>query len=312
MLRSPLIRATPMPSSNALQKYLDTERLPRAMIETIDSAYRPLARHIADRTVDVQRRPFVLGLCGPQGSGKSTLAGLLRILFEETGLSAVTLSIDDFYLTRAERTELAERVHPLLVTRGVPGTHDVALAMRTLDALGSTGAIALPSFDKARDDRAPEEQWAHVTAPVDVVILEGWCVGAIAQDDAVLPEPINDLERNEDRDGRWRRHVNERLRDDYRGLFGRLDLLLMLHADSFERVYEWRAEQERKLRERLERDGRSSDRVMNDAQLRRFISHYERLTRHILAEMPHRANIVIELDAARRPKRVIQRPATRP
>jgi D-glycerate 3-kinase len=300
-----------MSSSNALQDFLDTERLPHSMVETIDSVYRPLARDIATRTARA-RRPFVLGLCGPQGSGKSTLAALLRMLLEADGVSVATLSIDDFYLTRAERAGLAERVHPLLATRGVPGTHDVELAIRTLAALGNEDTVPLPSFDKARDDRAPEERWRRVQAPVDCVIFEGWCVGAKAQNDAALLEPVNDLERTEDHDGRWRRYVNDRLRDDYRPLFERLDALMLLSADSFERVFEWRAEQERKLRERLAQDGGATDRVMNDAQLRRFIAHYERLTRHILVEMPHRADIVIELDAARRPKRVIRAPATRP
>jgi D-glycerate 3-kinase len=192
-------------------------------------------------------------------------------------------------------------VHPLFVTRGVPGTHDVELGIDTLRRLGGAQPVPLPSFDKQTDDRRPFSAWPVVQGPVRIAILEGWCVGALPQADEELAAPCNALERDEDADGRWRRHVNAVLADEYQALFAPLDLLMLIQAPSFDVVYEWRCEQERKLRERVSAAGGDLSRVMGDAAIARFISHYERLTRWILAEMPGRADVVLQLDAARVP-----------
>ena len=226
------------------------------------------------------------------------MARSLRALLESQNLSCAVLSLDDLYLTLAEREALAERVHPLLITRGVPGTHDVRLGIETLEALKHLGEVALPAFDKSSDDRRPVAEWPHVQAPVQVVLFEGWCVGAIPQGDTALAEPVNCLERELDVDGRWRRFVNDALRTDYQALFALVDMLILLQAPSFDVVYGWRLEQERKLREGADRRG---SRIMNEAEIARFIAHYERLTRHILAEMPARADVVIRLNEAREP-----------
>lgn len=243
---------------------------------------------------------LTVGLCGAQGSGKSTLAAALQPLLEARGITVAVFSLDDLYLTRQERLALAESVHPLLRTRGVPGTHDVALGLQTLQALAARGVVALPAFDKSRDDRRPAHLWPTVPAPVQVVILEGWCVGAVA-DDASLVEPVNALERDCDADGTWRRFVNRSLAGPYQALFAMLDLLILLKAPDFDVVYRWRLEQEHKLREQVAAEGGDLSRVMNDQQVGQFISHYERLTRHILQEMPARADVLVRLDELRRP-----------
>lgn len=243
---------------------------------------------------------LVVGLCGPQGSGKSTMALRLKSLLESGSLRTAVISIDDLYLTREERVELSQRVHPLLQTRGVPGTHDVPLGLKTLDALARSGVVSVPSFDKSRDDRRPPDQWPKIDAPVQVIILEGWCVGAIPQDASLLAAPVNGLEQEFDVNGSWRRYVNDALAGEYQQLFGRLDLLILLKAPGFDVVYEWRLEQEHKLREQVVREGGDLSRVMSDLQVKQFISHYERLTRHILTEMPTRADVVLELDVMRR------------
>ncbi|HEX5377408.1 MAG TPA: kinase, partial [Phenylobacterium sp.] len=149
-------------------------------------------------------------------------------------------------------------------------------------------------------DRRPESQWTRVLAPVDVILFEGWCVGARPQPPQALAEPINALERLEDPEGRWRAYANDALAGPYRALFDRLDLFVLLQAPSFEVVLEWRREQERKLRERLAREGADPGRAMSDEAVARFIAHYERITRWILDEAPGRADIVVRLDAGRR------------
>jgi len=247
-------------------------------------------------------RPLVVGINGAQGAGKSTLCRLLRfILQREFGLRVAGFSIDDLYLTRAEREDLARTVHPLLATRGVPGTHDVALGLETIRALREARqgeGVAVPAFDKARDDRRPEAEWPLFEGPAEMILFEGWCVGARPQAEEELAEPVNDLERDEDADGTWRRFVNRQLAGAYAGLFAEVDLLIMLQVPGMDSVFEWRGRQERQLAEeiRISTTDKTGLRLMDEPALRRFIMHYERLTRHMLTEMPRRADVVLMLN----------------
>jgi D-glycerate 3-kinase len=281
-----------------IDAFLQRERLPPGYRHTIDAALLPLANAIV-RRARLSDHMLLVGLCGAQGSGKSTAAAALVELLARGNLPATALSIDDFYLPRAERAALSRTVHPLLATRGVPGTHDVELAQATIDSLAGSEPVLLPGFDKASDDRLPRRSWRTAEGPMRVVILEGWCVGARPQAAAELATPINALERDEDPDGRWRGHVNAALAGPYRALFDRLSPLVLLQAPSFEVVQGWRAEQEHKLRQKLQREGGDASHLMDDAAITRFIAHYERVTRHILAEMPQRADHLIRLSATR-------------
>ncbi|QYE34628.1 kinase [Polymorphobacter sp. PAMC 29334] len=240
---------------------------------------------VREALADVTRRPLVIGVCGAQGSGKSTVSAAVVEALTASGIPAATLSLDDLYLPRADRLHLAATVHPLLATRGVPGTHDTALGLALLAALDRGAAVRLPRFDKASDDRAPEDYWTPIAPVLDVLIFEGWCVGAIPQSAADLGAPVNPLERDDDPDGRWRAYVNASLAGPgYRALFARIDRLILLAAPGFEVVRDWRIEQERR-----------GVAIMTDAEVARFVAHYERLTRHVLAEMPDRADVVIRL-----------------
>lgn len=279
------------------------ERISPHLIDDLTRVYGRIAQAIAGRAHD--DRTLLVGICGSQGSGKSTMALVLKAMLARLhGRSVAALSLDDVYRTRAERAELARDVHPLLATRGVPGTHDMALAAATFDRLTTaapTDQTALPAFDKASDDRAPRDSWPVVTGRPDVIVFEGWCVAARPQADAALAAPVNELERCEDAAGTWRRFVNRELATTYRPLFDSLDMLFMLRAPSFEQVFAWRREQEEKLARRLGvvRGADATHRLMDDRQLARFIGHYERLTRHILDEMPPRADILVSLGADR-------------
>ena len=156
----------------ALERFIAEEKLPASYLDTVERWFLPLAEELL-RLVSRSTRAPVIGVSGCQGSGKSTLAALLVVLLRELmGLRAINLSLDDFYLTQASREELARTVHPLLATRGVPGTHDVALALDTLNSLREPGEVAIPRFNKAVDDRRPGEEWPRVAAPVDVIVLE--------------------------------------------------------------------------------------------------------------------------------------------
>jgi D-glycerate 3-kinase len=169
-----------------------------------------------------------------------------------------------------------------------------------LQALAHSGQVPLPRFDKAIDDRRPTSDWDSLEGPAQLVLFEGWCVGARPQTLEALDHPVNALEANEDVDGRWRRYVNDALASEYQSLFAKIDLMVLLAAPSFDVVLKWRTQQEHELRaQTLATNQSGTSRVMTDAELVRFIQHYERLTRHILIEMPGRADLVIHLTAER-------------
>lgn len=298
----------------AFRELLDEMRIEADLGCYLESLYLPLAAWLARRRAQ-QSSALVVGLCGGQGSGKSTVAALLKGVLERSfDQRALCFSIDDIYKTREDRQQLAETVHPLFATRGVPFTHDVELGIDTIDRLRAQRpgqSTAIPAFDKAIDTRKPQSEWPICEGTVDVVVFEGWCVGARPQSDQQLEAPINELERDEDPEGIWRRHSNEALASAYRPLFDKLEVLLMLQVDSMQRVFEWRRLQEHKLAEKAHASGAdlSTLSVMSDAEVDRFIMHYERLTRHILSEMPSRADIVFPLGPHHNPISVeIRRP----
>ncbi len=234
------------------------------------------------------------GITGPQGCGKSTLAAQLAGAAAARGLRLASVSIDDFYLDHDVRQALARDVHPLLATRGPPGTHDVSLAGETLDALRG-GSAALPRFDKLSDRRLPRAQWPLLDG-VDLVVFEGWFLATPAEPDDALDLPLNALERDEDPDGRWRRWCNEALARDYPPLWERIDRLLYLQPPGFEVVPDWRWDQEQALRQ-----ADPQRRGMDRAGVERFVCHFERVSRQAMRELPAIADLVVPLDATRRP-----------
>jgi D-glycerate 3-kinase len=277
------------------------EGLPASYADSARDYVVPIAQRVAALRARLER-PVIIGISGAQGTGKSTLAAFLAgCLQREADLSVVCLSLDDLYFSKAMRATIAKSVHPLLATRGVPGTHDVEVGRLILAALTDTDdrhRVTLPAFDKASDDRVAEVNRRRVDAPVDVVLFEGWCVGARPQTLEQLQAPVNALEANADANGAWRRYVNERLATDYARLFARLDKLIMLRVPAFEKVIEWRKLQEHKLRERLREQAVGSPNFgQTDEELAVFVMFYERLTRHMLESMPAYADTVIDIDA---------------
>lgn len=236
----------------------------------------------------------LIGIAGAQGSGKTTLASAAA---ERWG--AAHLSLDDVYLTKAEREAKGRAVHPLFALRGPPGTHDLGLLEATVEALRAAGAdsrTALPAFDKLADDRRPEAQWPVFTGRPSAVLVDGWCLGATAQTDGELVEPINASERERDGQGVWRRAVNAELAGPYSQLFDGFDAVLFLKAPSFEVVLDWRCEQEAGLLGLSPADLPAARRT----ELAVFIQGFERITRHMLAGGV-RAEVTIQLDRERRP-----------
>ena len=264
-------------------------------------------------------RSRVYGIAGLQGSGKSTLAAQMAALADTRGLSVVVLSIDDFYLGRRERLHLGHSVHPLLATRGPPGTHDVALACATIDSLkggqsefcvqcpsvfaGSIRAklhsdpflAALPHFDKIADRRLPPSRWTRVTRMPDLIVFEGWFLKVPPEDASKLLEPLNALERDADPNGIWRAYCNRALAD-YAPLWERIDRLLFLQGPGFEVVPDWRWQQEAALQAAHPRRS-----AMLRENVERFVLFFERVSRQAMRSLPAIADRTIRIDAARRP-----------
>lgn len=281
--------------------FIAHHRLPASYAGLATNYFLPLAEWIEAKRRTRGKPGLIIGVNGAQGTGKSTLCNFLaQALSAQFERTVAELSIDDIYLTRHEREKLAHDVHPLLMTRGVPGTHDVNLGIETLDSVASLGdgmTMPVPRFDKARDDRCPQDDWPTVTGPVDVVLFEGWCVGSTAAAEDTLQEPVNALEAGDDALGTWRRYVNAQLAEAYPPLFNRLDALVLLAAPGFDSVLRWRTEQEQKLRDRVGSDG---TRVLTDAQVARFVHHFERITRSNFRDLPAAADVVIQLDESHR------------
>lgn len=295
-------------TDDALEALMNQHRLPPEYRRTVSEVIEPLALSLYQASKDADT-PLVVGIHGAQGTGKSTLTDFLRVLLAyRYRCPTASLSLDDIYHTRATRAQLAKEVHPLLATRGVPGTHDLALGNQVLDKLIRANAgsrTPMPTFNKALDDREPEEHWPLFIGHPEIILVEGWCLGALPESEDALARPVNQLEEEEDTDGRWRHYVNDQLRGPYQAFADRLDLLIMLRAPSMEAVRRWRTEQEQKLAERYrgapkvgEDSGRPAPevRIMGEKELARFIMHYERITRHCLEEMPDRADVLLELD----------------
>jgi len=288
-----------------LEDFLKEHRLPASYSLAAEQWFAPVAKDLAEQHATLGKT-IIAGINGAQGSGKSTLADLLALLCQEQyHLNVTVLSIDDFYLTRQQRELLAVTIHPLLATRGVPGTHDISLALDILRRLSEGKSQTLvPRFDKASDDRHPQEKWECVAAKADLILLEGWCLGAAPQSEDALVKPVNDLEREEDVSGVWRRYVNRQLRDVYPQLFSMIDTWIMLKAPSFDCVYKWRLEQENKLKSSQPHIDASADcegnRTMSAASLSRFIQHYQRITEHLLKTLPAKADTLFELDEDRK------------
>lgn len=284
-----------------VESFIVEEQLPEEYLATVEHWFLPMVDEVL-QNISSHNGTYVIGVSGCQGSGKSTLASLLvMVLNKMLGLRCVNLSIDDFYLTHQERQILGEEIHPLLATRGVPGTHDISLAINTILGLKGDGQVAVPRFDKAIDDRSPEQQWPAFMAPLDVIVLEGWCLSVDAQEQSQLDAPVNELEANEDADGVWRKYVNDAIGERYAEIYQMIDFLIMLKAPSFEKVYEWRQNQEDKLSLKNQSEdtvGEKSDdknHIMTSTQLKRFIQHYERVTRHGLDTLPEKSDVVFQL-----------------
>ena len=245
-----------------------------------------------------KKRPYFVGLAGGQGTGKTTISSLIRIiLIKYFKLKVFRISIDDFYKTRKERIRLSKRVHPMLLTRGVPGTHDINMMLNFFKKAKSKKfkRLKLPTFNKAIDDRFNKKRWYDLKEKPDVIIFEGWCVGAKAEKINTLNKTINLMEKNKDKKKIWRKYVNQQLKSKYKNLYSQLNCLIYLRAKNFNLLQKWRLKQERKLL--LSSKKNSKLKIMNKEDVLSFMQTYQRVTQNMFKNMPKYASIILNLNS---------------
>ena len=244
-----------------------------------------------------KKKPLIIGLAGGQGSGKTTISSILLIILKRYfKLSVFVISIDDFYKTRKDRKVLSKKKHPLLMTRGVPGTHDIDLMLKFFKKIKSNKfkSLKAPKFNKAIDDRCKKRFWNKLKSKPDVVIFEGWCVGAKSQTEKQLKKPINSLEKIYDPALKWRSHVNNQLKTKYKTLFSLLDGLLYLKAKNFDLLKSWRLKQERKLWTKTR--NKKNLKIMSSEDLINFMQTYQRITQQMFKDGIKSSSIIMNLN----------------
>ncbi len=261
----------------------------------IKSFLIPICFWINNRTN--KSKPYLIGLGGGQGTGKTTISSILKIVLTKYfKLNVFKISIDDLYKTRKDRIKLSKKIHPLLMTRGVPGTHDINFIFDLLKKTKEKpfNQLRLPKFNKAMDDRLKRKSWYLVKKVPDVIIFEGWCVGARSEKNITLKKSINFLERTADKNLRWRKYVNGQLQTKYKKLFSKLDCLLFLKAGNFKLLQSWRLKQEALLKSNTK--NKANSKIMSKNEVLTFMQTYQRVTQNMFKFAPKYSSIVLNLN----------------
>ena len=272
----------------AKEKFKNKEKM-------IKSFLVPISFWIASKAKN--KKPFIVGLGGGQGTGKTTITSIISIVLKKYfKLNVFKISIDDFYKTKKERILLSKKVHPSLITRGVPGTHDVSSMFSFFKRVKSKNfrALKLPKFNKAIDDRYNKKLWHSIKKKPDIIIFEGWCVGARAEKNNSLKKAINSLERNSDKKLIWRKFVNQQLKLKYKKLYTQLDCMLFLKANNFRLLQQWRLKQEKKLWLKNKRS--RNNKIMNKKDVIKFMQTYQRITQNMLKHAPKYSSMILNLN----------------
>jgi len=262
-------------------------------IKSLKNFYIPISFWIENK-YKKKGKTLILGFSGGQGSGKTTIAKILKIILKKFFKRKIYISsIDDFYKTLRDRSKMAHNIHPLFKTRGVPGTHDINLIKKFFYFLKKNKflKIKLPKFDKSQDNRLKEKYWFNIKEKPEIVILEGWCVGAQPQSNFLIKKPINSLEKYEDKDLTWRKYVNKKLKKEYKKIFLMIDYYIFMKIPNFKMVFKWRLLQENKLR----KNSKFKKNIMSYNEIKRFIMFYQRITLQMIKDLSKSASVIVLL-----------------
>ena len=285
------------------EKILDKSKAEK--IKILKKIYIPISFWIENK-YKKKGETLILGFSGGQGSGKTTVTGILKIILKKFFKRRIHVSsIDDFYKTLEDRNKISNKIHPLLKTRGVPGTHDINLVKNFFNIIRKKKfkKIKLPKFEKAMDNRLEKKYWFNIKQKPEIVILEGWCVGARPQSNSLIKRPINILEKYEDKDLKWRKYVNEKLKKEYKKLFAMIDHFIFMKIPNFKMVFKWRLLQENKLKKK----SHLNKKIMSYNGIKRFIMFYERITLQMIKDLSKSASVVMLLKKNHEIKKVLFR-----
>ena len=300
-----MVKTTLMTKSDYLKYLKKQEVYGKPIVDKIgklNKFYLPLSEWI----YSIYSKDFktkIIGLSGGQGAGKSTITGILKLILKKKyGLNICVFSIDDFYKTKNERLRMSKKKHPLFITRGVPGTHDITLLNQTIRKLKQKKfrTVLIPKFDKSKDDRYKKNKWQKIKTKPDIIIFEGWCVGTTHQNNNELKRPINLIEKKYDENLKWRKTVNNLIKKRYKNIFNKIDKLVFLKVPHFNYIIKWRWLQEQKMKLTTK-----SKKTMSKTQVKEFIMFYERLTKHMIKNYSKISDLTIFLDKKHRSKKMI-------
>ena len=300
-----MVKTTLMTKSDYLKYLKKQEVFGKPIVDKIgklNKFYLPLSEWI----YSIYSKDFktkIIGLSGGQGAGKSTITGILKLILKKKyGLNICVFSIDDFYKTKNERLRMSKKKHPLFITRGVPGTHDIVLLNQTIRKLKQKKfrTVLIPKFDKSKDDRYRKNKWQKIKTKPDIIIFEGWCVGTTHQNNNELKRPINLIEKKYDENLKWRKTVNNLIKKRYKNIFNKIDKLVFLKVPDFNYIIKWRWLQEQKMKLTTK-----SKKTMSKTEVKEFIMFYERLTKHMMKNYSKISDLTIFLDKKHRSKKMI-------
>ena len=281
---------------NSVQYYY--KKITRSNISKtkVKKFYLPIIQHINDNKFN----KFLIA--GPQGIGKTTILKIIKKVFKkEFKKEILSLSLDDFYYDPIKRNNLSKKIHPLLNTRGVPGTHDVNYLQSVVNKFTkSKYPIEIPIFDKLNDKK--ERKKIIIKKKCDILILEGWCVGCPPLNQKYLIKDINLLEKKMDTNKIWRYYYNNQLKLNYKKLFSQFDSIIYFKNSSFSHVLKWRLKQENRLRKII---GNNKFVGMSKDDIKIFIQYYEKITKWMMKVMPKKANLTIFVDINQKIKKLI-------
>ncbi len=300
-----MVKTIPMTKSDYLKYLKKQEVFGKPIVDKIgklNKFYLPLSEWI----YSIYSKDFktkIIGLSGGQGAGKSTITGILKLILKKKyGLNVCVFSIDDFYKTKNERLRMSKKKHPLFITRGVPGTHDITLLNQTIRKLKQKRfrTVLIPKFDKSKDDRYRKNKWQKIKIKPDIIIFEGWCVGTTHQNNNELKRPLNLIEKKYDENLKWRKTVNNLIKKRYKNTFNKIDKLVFLKVPHFNYIIKWRWLQEQKMKLTTK-----SKKTMSKTQVKEFIMFYERLTKHMIKNYSKISDLTIFLDKNHRSKKML-------
>ena len=272
-------------------------------IKSLKNYYIPMSFWIENKYKEKGKTLF-LGFSGGQGAGKTTVTKILQIILKKFFKREICVSsIDDFYKTLEDRNKMSFKIHPLLKTRGVPGTHDTILIKNFFYFIKKKKfkQFKSPRFDKSTDDRFHKKYWHTIKKKPEIVIFEGWCVGAQHQPKSLISKPINALEKYEDEDLTWRKYVNEKIKKEYKKIFLMIDNFIFMKVPDFKLVFKWRLLQEKKLGKK----SNSNKKIMSNNEIKRFIMFYQRITLQMIKDLSKSASIVLLLKKNHEIKKIL-------